>query len=104
MNIETEISESLWRAIESSYSSQNYSSSILDAVFYLCNIIRERTGLESDGVALAGSAFGGKNPKLKVNKLQTNSDRNEQKGIEQLLRGIFQGIRNPEKSRKIQGQ
>ena len=71
MNIETKISEPLWRAIESSYSPQNYSSSILDAVFYLCNIIRERTGLESDGVALAGSAFGGKNPKLKVNKLVT---------------------------------
>lgn len=100
MNIETEISEPLWRAIESSYSPQNYSSSIIDAVFYLCNIIRERTGLESDGVALAGGAFGGKNPKLKVNKLQTDSDWNEQKGIEQLLRGIFQGIRNPRSHEK----
>lgn len=100
MNIETKISDSLWRAIESSYSSLNYSSAILDAVFYLSNIIRERTGLESDGVALAGSAFGGKNPKLKVNKLQTESDWNVQKGIEQLLRGIFQGIRNPRSHEK----
>jgi len=100
LNIEAEISESLWIAIESSYSSQNYSSAILDAVVYLSNIVRERTGLESDGVALAGSAFGGKNPKLKVNKLQTESDRNVQKGIEQIFRGIFQGIRNPRSHEK----
>ena len=89
MNIETKLSESLWRGIESSYSSQNYSSAILDAVVYLSNIVREKTGLESDGVALAGSAFGGKNPKLKVNKLQTESDWNVQKGIEQIFRRIF---------------
>ena len=101
MNLETIISESLWKAIESSYSSQNFTSAIIDSIFYLSNIIRERTGMESDGVTLVGSAFGGKNPKLKVNKLQTESDRNIQKGVEQLLRGLYQGIRNPRSHEKF---
>jgi uncharacterized protein (TIGR02391 family) len=100
VNLETKIDESLWNAIQASYSAKNYTSAILDAIFYLSNVIRERTGLESDGVALAGSAFGGKNPKLKVNKLQTESDWNVQKGVEQLLRGLYQGIRNPRSHEK----
>jgi len=36
--------------------------------------IRERTGLESDGINLIGQAFGGKAPKLRVNKLVTESE------------------------------
>ena len=100
LNIETKIDEFLWNSIQSSYSSRNYTASIIDAIFFLSNAIRERSGLESDGVALIGAAFGGKNPKLKVNKLQTESDWNIQKGIGQLLRGIYQGIRNPRSHEK----
>jgi uncharacterized protein (TIGR02391 family) len=102
LNIETKITVPLWKAIESSYSSQNFTVAIIDSIFYLSNIIRERTGLETDGVALVGNAFGGKNPKLKVNKLQTESDRNIQSGVEQLLRGLYQGIRNPRSHEKFQ--
>jgi len=100
MNIETKINESLWNAIQNSYSSRNFTASIIDAIFYLSNVIRERSGLESDGVALIGGAFGGKNPKLKVNKLQTESDWNIQKGVEELLKGLYQGIRNPRSHEK----
>jgi uncharacterized protein (TIGR02391 family) len=39
--------------------------------------------------------LGGKTPRLKVNRLQTESEQNVQKGIEALLRGIYQAIRNP---------
>jgi len=95
MNIETELVESLRMAIETTYQSRNYTGSILDSLHYLGNYIREKTGLQSDGVSLVGEAFGGKSPKLRVNALQTESDWNIQKGTESLLRGLFQSIRNP---------
>ena len=95
MDLKTGLAEPLWAAIETTYESRNYTGAILDAVYYLGDIIREKTGLQSDGVALVGQAFGGKSPKLKVTKLQTESDRNIQKGTENLLLGLYQSIRNP---------
>jgi uncharacterized protein (TIGR02391 family) len=62
---------------------------------FLSDLLRERTDLESDGAALVGEAFGGNSPKLKVNSLRTESERNVQKGLEQLLRGMYQAVRNP---------
>jgi len=100
MNVEAVLDTRLWQAVQNSYESGNYTGAILDALHFLSNLIREKTGLESDGVALAGQAFGGKSPKLKVNKLQSESDKNVQRGIEQLVRGIYQGIRNPRSHEK----
>jgi uncharacterized protein (TIGR02391 family) len=95
MNLETQISHDLWAAVRRSYESQAWSNAILDGIYHLSDVIRSRTGLQSDGTALAGQALGGKSPKLRLNKLQTESDQSIQTGVEQLLRGIFQAIRNP---------
>jgi uncharacterized protein (TIGR02391 family) len=101
MNLETEISRELWQAIRRSYESQAWSNAILDSVHYLSDAIRTKTGLQSDGTALAGQAFGGKTPKLLLNKLQTESEKSFQSGVEQLLRGIYQAIRNPRSHERI---
>ena len=95
MDLKARLAEPLWAAIETTYESRNYTGAILDAMYYLGDVIREKTGLNSDGVALVGQAFGGKSPKLRVNKLQTESDWNVQKGTENLLLGLYKGIRNP---------
>jgi len=95
MNLETEIDSELWKNIQTQYENRNFTGAILNAIYYLSNLIREKTGLESDGVSLIGQAFGGKSPLLKVNQLQTESEINIQKGVEQILRGIYQAIRNP---------
>jgi len=95
MNLETKLDERLWQAIRSKYEGRDFTGAILDAIYFLSDLIREKTGLECDGVALAGQAFGGKTPKLRINKLQTESERNIQTGIEQLIRGLYQAIRNP---------
>lgn len=100
MNLEGKISERLWAEIKSNYEGRNFTNAILDSIYFLSEIIREKTGLETDGVSLAGQAFGGKNPKLKVNKLQTESELNVQQGIEQILRGIYQAFRNPRSHEK----
>lgn len=95
MNLETEISPELWAAVRRSYESQSWSNAILDGIYHLSDVIRAKTGLQSDGTALVGQAFGGTSPKLRLNKLQTDSEKNIQAGVEQLLRGLYQAIRNP---------
>jgi uncharacterized protein (TIGR02391 family) len=95
MNIETVLDERLWHAIQSTYNDRNFTGAVMDAIYFLSDLIRDKTGLQSDGTTLAGQAFGGKSPRLKVNKLQTESEKNIQAGLEQLLRGLYQAIRNP---------
>lgn len=101
MNLETELQRELWQAIRRSYESSAWSNAILDAVYFLSDVIRGKTGLESDGTTLVGQAFGGKSPKLRLNRLETESDRNIQQGVEQLVRGTYQAIRNPRSHGRI---
>ena len=100
MNLETILDERLWSSIQSFYENRNFTGAILDAIYCLSDLIRERTGLESDGATLVGQAFGGNSPRLRVNKLQTKSDKDIQAGVEQLLRGMFRAIRNPRSHEK----
>lgn len=95
MNLRAEIKPELWNAISKQYESELYSNAILEAIHYLSNILRERANIDGDGVALVGQALGGDQPRLRINKFQTESEKNEQKGLENILRGIYLGIRNP---------
>ena len=102
MNLESKIEDRLWQMIQSSYESRNFTGAIIDAIYFLSDLIREKSGLASDGVSLINHAFGGNSPKLKVNKLQSASDKNIQLGIAQILRGVYQAIRNPRSHEKHQ--
>jgi uncharacterized protein (TIGR02391 family) len=101
MHLQTHIQSNLWLAIRSTYEAKNYSHAILDAIHYLSNVLREKTGVDGDGATLVGQALGGESPKLRINKFQTETERNEQKGIENLLRGLYQAIRNPRSHEQI---
>lgn len=95
MMLRNEIDIELWEAVQKNYETENYTGSILDAVFKLTDTIRNKTGLEGDGASLIGQAFGGDDPRIKLNKLQTDSEKDIQRGIQEILRGIYTGIRNP---------
>jgi uncharacterized protein (TIGR02391 family) len=101
MNIEAMLEESLWSSVRNSYENRDYQGAIIDAMFYLFDLIREKSGLETDGTALVGEALGGKLPKLRINKLQTESEKDAQRGIEQIVRGMCQAIRNPRSHGKV---
>lgn len=101
-NIREHLEERLWNAVKRSYNSDNYKNAILDAIQFLGDVIREKSGLNSDGNPLIGSAFGGKNPKIKLNKLKSESELNVQKGLESILRGFYSAYRNPRSHSKIQ--
>ena len=95
MTVRNEIDVELWEAIQKNYEAENYTGAILDAIFKLTDTIRNKTGLEGDGASLIGQAFSGDDPRIKLNKLQTDSEKDIQKGIQEILRGIYTGIRNP---------
>jgi uncharacterized protein (TIGR02391 family) len=95
MNIRETVSPDLWDAISKPYESKVYSGAILESIHFLSNILRERANVDGDGISLIGQALAGDSPRLRINKFQTETEKNEQKGFEQILRGIYQGIRNP---------
>src|SRR5258708_16281281 len=102
MNLETALEPRLWEAVRASIEAGKFTVGILDAIHLLTDVNRERSGLESDGVALIGAAFGGNSPKLKVNRLRTESEQNTQRGMETMLRGLYQAIRNPRSHESLQ--
>lgn len=95
MNLQTTIPDAMWAAVAGAYEAENYSHAILEATYLISSVLRERAGVDGDGSALVGQALGGDDPKLKLNPLQTESEKNIQKGMEQILRGVYLGIRNP---------
>lgn len=67
MTVRNEIDVELWEVIQKNYESENYTGAILDAIFKLTDTIRNKTGLEGDGASLIGQAFGGDDPRIKLN-------------------------------------
>ena len=53
------------------------------------------TGLDLDGHALIDAAILGKYPRLALNSRRTDTERNEQKGVGNLMQGCFSAFRNP---------
>ena len=102
MDLNDIVSEDIYSVIKNKYNNQLYSDAILDSIKYLTNIIREKSKVGGDGAGLIGQAFGGQSPKIKINKMATTSEIDEQKGYEQILRGIYCGIRNPRSHEQYQ--
>jgi uncharacterized protein (TIGR02391 family) len=73
----------------------NYFHAVLESVKGIASIIREKTGLTNDGANLVNEAFGGDNPKLKINGFSTETEKSEQRGFVNLLIGLFGTFRNP---------
>jgi len=89
------LSEDVRAAIDSSWDNGEYAASVRDAFLYLSDLIRDKGDCEGDGQQLITAAFGGLNPKIKINNLTNDTDRSEQEGFILLLRGIYLTVRNP---------
>jgi uncharacterized protein (TIGR02391 family) len=100
MAIESSFDSRMWETVGKSYEERNYTAAILDSIQYLGDVVRDKTGLASDGMSLVGEAFGGSKPKLRVNRFETETDKNVQGGIEHLIRGLYKTFRNPRSHEK----
>jgi uncharacterized protein (TIGR02391 family) len=73
----------------------NYFHATLEAVKSIADKLRSRTGVDEDGAALVDRTLAGETPLLAINTLSTRSERDEQKGFANLVKGVFGMFRNP---------
>jgi uncharacterized protein (TIGR02391 family) len=75
--------------------SENYFHAVQEAVKSVADKIRIKTGLIDDGAPLVDRALGGNPPMIAINPLSSLSERSEQSGFANLIRGTFGMFRNP---------
>ena len=73
----------------------HYERAVEEAVKALCAHVKEKAGLDTDGVSLMQTAFSEKKPRILLNELADQSQRDEQVGYMHLFMGVVRGIRNP---------
>lgn len=89
------VHQEIFKYCKSELLQDNYFHAVLEAVKGVAERLRQMSGLGTDGADLVNAVFSVKNPILAVNSLKTETDLSEQKGIANLLIGIFGAIRNP---------
>lgn len=73
---------------------KNYFHSVLEAVKGVASRIRNMTGLVSDGSELIEEALKLSDPYIIINSFKTDTEKSEQSGFLNLLKGIFGMFRN----------
>ena len=74
---------------------EDYFHAVLEATKSIADKMRNRTGLDDDGAILVDRALGGDLPMLAVNAFHTESEKGEQRGFANLVKGVFGMFRNP---------
>jgi uncharacterized protein (TIGR02391 family) len=73
---------------------ENYFHAVFEATKSVAEKIRAKTGLTTDGADLVDRAFGLNAPLLAINALRTETERSEQSGFANLVKGMFGTFRN----------
>lgn len=74
---------------------ENYFHSVFESIKSIADRIRKMTGLHADGAELIDTAFSTRNPLVRINLLQNDTERSEHLGLMYLIKGLFGLIRNP---------
>jgi len=96
MNGDIKLKEVLQDSIATHYENKDYTEVVRDALLCLMNEIRKKSDLvDNDGIDLINKAFSENNPLIKINKLETTTDKNKHRGIMDLSKGLIEYFRNP---------
>jgi uncharacterized protein (TIGR02391 family) len=73
----------------------HYKAAALESYICVIEAVRNKSGLPADGDDLMNQAFGSerRTPRIQVNELKTDAERDEQRGFMYLFKGIV-GLRN----------
>jgi uncharacterized protein (TIGR02391 family) len=83
------VSESLFRT-------RHYAQAIFEAFKCIEVMVKEKSGIDNqDGQTLMAHVFDETRPTLRINPLQTTSEKDEQIGFKFIFMGAMTGIRNP---------
>lgn len=77
------------------YLRKDYFDAVFEASKGLAERVRDLSGLTLDGGELFQTAFSIKDPFIIFNKLETESEKSEFKGLKELMEAIFHLVRNP---------
>jgi len=72
----------------------NYFHAVFEAAKSLTDRIARETDLNLDGTQLIERAFSLEHPAVVMNKLETNSEKNQHRGLKEMLLGINYSVRN----------
>ena len=73
----------------------HYRDAIYRAFVEVNNFVKAKSNKQLDGKGLMSTVFSLNNPVIKINSLETQTDKDEQEGFMYLFMGAMQGIRNP---------
>ncbi|MFA6189735.1 MAG: TIGR02391 family protein [Sulfuricurvum sp.] len=82
-------------AVGNRLQNENYEDAVKQALLFITDVFREKSGLTEDGVSLVSKALSLNSPLIKINELLNDTDQNEQKGVMFLAQGIYSAFRNP---------
>lgn len=85
----------LYKVVASLFDSQHYAKAVEEGFKFLNNLVKARVSSSDDGASLMRHVFSANNPVLKLNKLASRSEKDEQQGYMDVLAGCMTGIRNP---------
>ena len=78
------------------FSDGHYARAVEEGLKCLNNSVKEKSGLSGlDGDSLMRAAFSPNNPVLRLNRLKSQSEKDEQRGYMELYAGAIGGVRNP---------
>lgn len=89
------VDEQLRSATRSRFESRHYADAVESGAKALNECVRAASGSVEDGDGLMTSVFSEKAPKLRINKLKSQSDRSEQRGHMLMCQGVVAAWRNP---------
>nr|WP_256474669.1 TIGR02391 family protein [Pseudomonas inefficax] len=89
------LDELLKGRVEPFYVAKLYSTAADQATKIYFDFLRELTGIDMDGSAMADNIFPPQNPKVRVTQCKTQTEKNIQQGQQFLSKGVAVGFRNP---------
>jgi uncharacterized protein (TIGR02391 family) len=87
--------DELRRTCRKLYLDGHYALAVEEAYKCLNNVVKSLSELALDGVDLMKNAFSANKPVLALNALQTQSEKDQQRGYMEIFSGVITGIRNP---------
>ena len=90
-----EVHEDILKFCRAELIADDYFHVVLEAMKSIASKLQARTGLIDDGAVLVDRALGGTPPMLAINALATESEKGEQRGFANLVKGTFGMFRNP---------
>jgi uncharacterized protein (TIGR02391 family) len=97
LKLHTEVVEASRELFEDGH----YRDAIYRAFVEVNNFVKSKANSQLDGKKLMSTVFSLEKPVIKLNPLQTQSDRDEQEGFMFLFMGAMEGIRNPKAHENI---